>query len=165
MHPEALDFVKRAIAEYGPFTRILELGSRIVNGSPRDLFYNVRDYVGVDITPGPGVDVVADALIYVPPFEPDLILCTEVLEHCEKWPHLILHARSILPVFGTLVITCATDPRKPHACDGGDLQAAQYYANIRPSTMAQVLELAGFLHWQLHVDRDIGDLYVIARRL
>jgi hypothetical protein len=43
--------------------RVLELGSYIVNGSLRDIIlkFGPKEYIGVDIVPGPGVDVVCGA--------------------------------------------------------------------------------------------------------
>ena len=59
---------------------VLEVGSLIVNGSPRPLF--AGEYVGVDMRDGPGVDKVADAERL--PWSDDLwpvVVCAEMLEH------------------------------------------------------------------------------------
>jgi SAM-dependent methyltransferase len=70
-------FLERQAVE-GP---VLEVGSGNPNGNTqsfRDLF---SDYVGVDITPGPGVDVVADLQTTVPEGSFGLVICCSVLEH------------------------------------------------------------------------------------
>lgn len=62
MHPAATQFVVDAVQRYGPFPRVLEIGSRDVNGSIRSIFmdHGTEYYVGVDIEDGPGVDLVMD---------------------------------------------------------------------------------------------------------
>jgi SAM-dependent methyltransferase len=40
--------------------RVLEVGSYDMNGSPRKLFYDCLEYLGIDRRPGPGVDIVMD---------------------------------------------------------------------------------------------------------
>jgi SAM-dependent methyltransferase len=53
------DFVDAVNAQKG---RVLEIGSRARSGnSYRGWFSAAREYVGVDVTDGPGVDIVADA--------------------------------------------------------------------------------------------------------
>jgi hypothetical protein len=67
--------------------RVLEVGSKFVNGSVRPLierFCSPRDYVGVDIEPGKYVDVVLPAEKLVNCFGPesfDVVISTELLEH------------------------------------------------------------------------------------
>lgn len=66
-------------------SRVLEVGSFDVNGTVRPLFEGAAAYVGVDVAPGPGVDVV---VAYGKlPFESaafDVVVSTEMLEHDRK---------------------------------------------------------------------------------
>ena len=64
MHPAALQWVTEALDDLPAPTRVIELGSLNVNGGLRHLFPPECDYIGVDLQPGPGVDVVADACTY-----------------------------------------------------------------------------------------------------
>ena len=66
MHPEARAFVAAAATRLPPGP-VVELGARDFNGSVRDLFPGAPAYVGVDLAPGAGVDVVADAADWRPP--------------------------------------------------------------------------------------------------
>jgi hypothetical protein len=64
MHPEARDGLARQLAASGvaldaPW-RVLDLGGRNINGQIRDLLPAAK-WTGLDITPGPGVDLVHDA--------------------------------------------------------------------------------------------------------
>ena len=62
-------------------TSILEVGSLDVNGSPRTVWPECPRYIGVDLEKGAGVDHVVDAHNLVLPYQFDLALCCEMLEH------------------------------------------------------------------------------------
>lgn len=160
MHVEAMEYVA-AFARPARFDRVVEFGSRDVNGSVRPLF-DCREYVGVDIAPGPAVDVVADAALYRG--EPaDVVVCCEVLEHAANVNGIVASARANLRDGGHLVVTCATDPRAPHsAVDGGTLRPGEYYGNVDPDDLARWCERHGFVVITYVAYRDRGDLYLSA---
>jgi SAM-dependent methyltransferase len=113
VHKTVLDTVKKWTREFGlndPTWEVLELGSKDFNGSVRPLFNNVKEYIGVDMQDGPGVDLVCDvhSLLNLKEMYPiqddcqfedlcfdenqgwcdchdnrqfDLIICLEMLEH------------------------------------------------------------------------------------
>ncbi len=91
--------------------RVLEVGSRYVNGSVRPLierFCRPREYVGVDIEPGKYVDVVlpAEKLIdYFGPESFDVVISTEVLEHVRDWRLVVNNMKTVLKVDGYMYIT------------------------------------------------------------
>ena len=110
MHSNALKLARDFAAKHLPDqtqTSLLEVGSYDVNGSYREVFTSVREYVGLDIRPGPGVDVVATEYAYplwLGRFE--LIVCGQVLEHVEKpWLVVAEIARIVRP--GGLVYLAA----------------------------------------------------------
>jgi len=158
MHPEAFDFVARVAQRIGPRRRVLEMGSRDINGSVRPLF--ACPYVGIDLEPGSGVDVVADGATYEPTAPIDTLVCCEVLEHTEAAEQLVRHGLSLLPPDGVAIFTCATFPRLPHsALDGGPLRPGEFYRNISEhKLLAWILTSEGGINaLELHEDR--GDLY------
>ncbi|WP_217423095.1 class I SAM-dependent methyltransferase [Methanocella conradii] len=70
--------------------RIIEIGSLDVNGSLRPLLesYNPKEYIGVDIVKGPGVDKVCNVENLVEEFGEnvfDVVISTELLEHVKDW--------------------------------------------------------------------------------
>lgn len=93
MHPTSMDNMRKCIERYigaGILTsrrqRVVEVGSHDVNGSYRELLsgHDV-EYIGVDMAPGPGVDVVIEDP-YKLPFDTgsiDIVLSGQMLEHCE----------------------------------------------------------------------------------
>jgi len=158
MHLEALQFVATTTARLMP-RRIVEYGSRDLNGSPRMLFPGVT-YTGVDITPGNGVDVVADAVDWKPRYPCDLLLCLEVMEHTPAWPELVLSAQRALAPGGLFIVTAACPDRPAHsATDGGPLREGEFYENVNPDLLWATLLTSGFthIHTEAYVER--GDVY------
>jgi hypothetical protein len=64
MHDGASKFVAAAAAVLPAGLRVIEFGSRDVNGSIRDHFKTAGSYLGVDILPGPGVNLIRDAATF-----------------------------------------------------------------------------------------------------
>ena len=67
-HIEVNSFLNSFISSIEPFykrPKVLEIGSYDVNGSVRSNFKHVQEYVGVDLIPGPSVDVVSKGHLYV----------------------------------------------------------------------------------------------------
>jgi hypothetical protein len=58
MHEAVTEWVARHADTFG---KVLEFGSRNINGSVRPLFPYASEFVGVDLVDGPDVDVVGDA--------------------------------------------------------------------------------------------------------
>lgn len=161
MHPQVRDFVG---AWCGPheWPRVVEFGSRDVNGTVRDLVPH-QTWVGIDREPGPSVDLVMDCRDYYPITPPDLIVCCEVLEHSSDPQAIVEQAGQVLAGGGWLVMTCATDPREPHsALTGGPLPDGEHYANV------SLEEFEGWCWWGeivvAEVDDLVGDLRAIVRK-
>jgi hypothetical protein len=163
MHVEAyrwFDFALRSL----PYQHVLEIGARSINGTIRDLCSSATSYVGIDIRPGPDVDAVASGHDYQPVIRPDLVLCAEVFEHVpdEMACAICQHALALLMPGGSLLLSMATDPRRPHSADdGGDLRPGEFYRNVTPQHLRVWLE--GFAGVQWHIDAH-GDLYAHAKK-
>lgn len=163
MHAEAYIFIKSAVKQFGPFTDVIEIGARHINGSARDLFKSAARYIGTDIMDGAGVDVVADGATYDPPYPPDCVVSSEVFEHTEAWPEIVTNAHRMLAPGGYLIATCASYGRAPHsAIDGGLPRPGEFYRNVRPVDMAGALH--EFAWFRLEFDEHAGDLRLVARR-
>lgn len=172
MHAHAYAFVAHAVEVLGAApTRVIELGARDVNGSIRPLFTTAEVYVGVDVAPGPAVDLVADAATLtrdqvVPVDGPlfDVAVCCEVFEHAERWPDILARMVDLVRPGGGVIVTCATTGRAPHsAVDGGTLRADEYYANVTPEALAAVMAGLPLVEGHVAAHTDRGDLYVVAR--
>jgi hypothetical protein len=167
VHAEAYAWLACHLAPYeDQSVRVLEYGSRSINGTPRPLLPHA-DWLGIDLTPGTDVDLVADAADWSTNNRYDLVLCTETFEHTEWWPTVCFKAYDHLEPDGLFLITCATDPRTPHSADDGhDLtrRESEYYSNIKPYALYDTLRDVGFTIVDLETHATRGDLYCAARR-
>src|SRR5262245_20137727 len=113
MHEQAYNFV-RDHAQLDAAT-VLDLGGRDINGSVRDLFRDAATYRTVDIQPGEGVDVVADAADWRPTSRYQVVVCCETFEHTERWPAICKTAFVALRPGGQFVTTMAGPGRPEHS--------------------------------------------------
>lgn len=161
MHFSAWDFVHRTLEQTGPRRRVLEIGSRDVNGSIRRLFIDAERYVGLDVAEGMGVDVAGMPADYAKDHagEFDTVVCLETLEH-DPDPHATIRAARMAldDAGGLLIVTAAAPGRKPHsAVDGGPIRDGEHYEGIDKERMAYWLtDSFGDIHEiELWGDRDI----------
>lgn len=152
MHHQAISYVAQFSTD--ATVKVLDIGGRDVNGTCRPLFPRA-DYLAVDLRDGPGVDIVADVTTWNTRRRFDLVVCTEVLEHCPDWQALVVAAAKFLRRGGRLILTAAGPGRAPHSAhDGGNLRAGEHYANIEPAELAAVL---GDLKFQDIDVRHVGE--------
>jgi hypothetical protein len=124
---------------------VLDIGGRNVNGSPRASFPEAASYTVLDIMPGEGVDIVADAATWQPNRVYDTIVCCEVFEHTPSWPEILVTCGRALSPIGTLIVTTAGPGRGEHsAIDGGALRPGEYYGNVHPDELLLAAKEAGF---------------------
>jgi len=87
--------------------RVLEVGSRNINGSPRSVI-TADKYVGIDAIAGPDVDIVCNAHQLFRHFACesfDAVLCCEMLEHDDAPWITIQQIRGVLKSGGLLLVT------------------------------------------------------------
>jgi SAM-dependent methyltransferase len=85
MHQSSLRHVEDLLSRYATRAGVLaDIGSMDVNGTYRHLFPGWR-YIGVDMEPGPGVDIVARKPYRYPLASEsvDLVVCGQAFEHME----------------------------------------------------------------------------------
>lgn len=118
--------------------RVLEIGSLNINGSVRD-FFSDCEYTGVDIGPGPGVDVVYEGQKF--PGDDryyDTVISAECFEHNPYWFETFFNMWRMLKPGGLFVFTCATEGRQVHGTAQEDPKASpltvaknwNYYRNL-----------------------------------
>lgn len=144
MHPPVRDFVIWCVDQIPKLTQtghVLEVGSLNVNGEVRDLFTWADSYTGLDITPGPGVELVADARTWVPDRLYDVVVSTEALEHIEHWDLVMDTILAACKPGGYIILTCATTGRGPHNQHGSaTFPEGEYYGNVSMSHFAACVE-------------------------
>ncbi len=166
MHAEARIALDRMIDQSGIDRqyafRCLDLGGRDINGGIRDLIPNGQ-WQGVDIEAGPGVDIVRDCtmgwLDLLPRF--DVVVCTEVLEHVEKWRDILRTCAQALDPMGSqlLFVTAASVGRHPHGASGAPAPAAgEWYQNVTPADVMVEMEIL-FNNSSVEYNPHPGDVY------
>ncbi|MEV8439138.1 methyltransferase domain-containing protein [Actinosynnema sp. NPDC051121] len=168
MHPEALEGARNMIAAAGVDQTAelvgLDLGGADINGTARALLPMVK-WFGLDLDPGPGIDIVADAREWEPDREYDVVLCTELLEHVQGWQPCIVTAWRALRRGGYLILTCASTGRRPHGVRG-DLHPGpgEWYANVPVDELEQLLNAVFGGSYHVRYRADPGDAYAWARK-
>lgn len=147
MHPSVMEWCRAKVKEHGlSELDTLEIGSRHINGSVRELFRG--PYVGMDMLPGDGVDVVARADRI--PFDRarfDLVITTEMLEHDPfPWKTLPEIARVLRPG-GHLVLTC-------RGVGFHDDPNPKDYWRFTTDAIAHLIDLAGLQPVEICPDTD-----------
>jgi SAM-dependent methyltransferase len=162
MHQSVMDFVtKHLTTDNIAGKTILEVGSHNRNGTVRAHIESLgpTQYVGVDIEPGPGVDVVCDATQLTNNYgeEFDVVIATELLEHVHDWRTCIQQLIDVTKPGGLLLITT----RSPH-----------YHYHPNPGdhwryTQADMIRIAGALPiWvvDLRTDTQAPGVFLLARK-
>ena len=167
-HREQRQFIRSVRRQLGAFfqgRRVLEVGSRSVNGSVRPLFEEC-EYLGIDAVAGELVDVVVPAHAFRDERGFDVVICCEVFEHDPWFSESVAMIASHLLPGGLFLGTCAGPERAEHgtrassgpgAVFGPD---ADHYRNITTGDL--LLQLQTNASWdRLHVEYGRGrqDLY------
>lgn len=105
--------------------RVLEIGSKYVNGSVRpfvEKFLQPREYIGIDLEPGRFVDIILPAeniLEYFGPSSFDVVIATEVLEHVRDWRLVVNNIKKVVKTHGYVYITTRSFgfPLHAYPCD------------------------------------------------
>lgn len=145
MHEQAHDWVAKH-APGGPVT-VLDLGGRDLNGSVRDLFPLASRYTVLDLRPGPGVEIVANAADWDPgDARWDVVVCCETFEHTARWPAICRTAYRACRPGGTFIVTTAGPGRPAHSGIDGQfrLHPGEHYANVPAEHLRRVLAEAGW---------------------
>jgi len=170
MHIEVGQFIKRVRKELPHkfrLRKVLEVGSKNINGSPRKYFW-FCNYTGIDLSKGKGVDIVGrmGSLFYEDVLKRnsfDVVISTEMLEHDAVWQYSLFAMYDVLKPGGLLLITCASDERLEHGTKRTTPECSpdttDYYRNISKEDFKSVLPDKLFSLYVLMNGRDKQDLY------
>lgn len=175
-HPAANMFIKTVLGELtkarGNPTNILEIGSHDVNGSIRTVVMqstNVAEYIGVDLSMGPGVDVVGsghEVSLGVERF--DFAISSECLEHNPYWKETLYNMRKHVTQNGYVVVSCATLGRVEHGTARTDPKSSpgtsdlgwNYYKNLVKKDFPADF-LSSFKEYRFWTNEYSRDLYFV----
>ena len=113
MNPNRFKFIEQNITEDLSDKKVLEVGSRIIRGSMRGYLesLNPKEYVGIDIVPGEGVDLILDIHGTVDYFGKeifDIVICSDTLEHIDDLESASFNMHGVLKIGGKLIVSVPT---------------------------------------------------------
>lgn len=171
-HFYQLEFVRTAKSLFPEmFTgrHVLEIGSLDINGSIRSLFENCT-YTGLDLAPGPGVDVVCEGQKYdAPDASFDTVISCEVMEHNPYWQETMKNMIRMLKPGGLLVMSCAAPGRPEHGTTRSTPSSSpftvekgwDYYRNLREKDFRRDLDLSQLASCGFATNWAGWDLYML----
>lgn len=151
-HYQQLKFIETVRDFYPRFfdqKKILEIGSWDVSGSIRQFFKNC-DYIGVDVSEGPGVDIVSFGQdLTLPDKNFDLVISCECFEHNPDWIETFKNMYRMLDDEGLFVFTCATYGRREHGTPRRSMNSSltsvsvggEYYLNLSDNDISSSFNL------------------------
>lgn len=172
-HPEQLHFVgqcRRHLPRWFLGRKVLEIGSLDVNGSVRRFFAGC-DYLGIDVGPGPGVDLVVGGDVFAGPVAGfDTVISCECFEHDPHWRETFRNGCRMLKDDGIMIVTCAHLGRQQHGTAAAQPGAspytaaapAGYYTNLCEGDFRALGDFAACFCWhRFFVDYASRDLYFV----
>jgi SAM-dependent methyltransferase len=158
MHDSVMVWTRRIVDENGLTAKapVLDVGSRYVNGTTRDLF-TTDDWTGLDMIDGTNVTVLSSS--HEMPFDDehfDLVVSTEMLEH-DPHPDLTLaEMNRVLAAHGDLILTARGPGFGLHDWPGD-------HWRFTVQTMYEGLMSAGFMVLSLIDDPEFPGVFAHAR--
>lgn len=145
---------------------MLDVGGRNINGTVRDLFPSAALYDALDVRPGDGVNIVADAATWKPPRQYDVVVCCETFEHAEHWRSIVRTIFAACKPGGLVILTMAGPGRPAHSGVDGEMRLlpGEYYGNVDPLDLELKLKAAGFADITVDYLASPGDTRAVATR-
>jgi SAM-dependent methyltransferase len=170
---EFFDIVKRHLPEYFSGRRVVEMGSLDINGSAR-VHFDASRYVGVDLGPGPGVDVVVPGhLLDEPTGSFDCAVSANCFEHNPFWLETFVNMLRLVREGGLVTFTCTSTGYREHGTRRSAPEASphtvglgwEYYRNLTERDFTRRVDLRRWCaDWRFFVDHETYCLYFVALR-
>lgn len=170
-HPEQLAFFDAVARRNGGLiagAKVLEIGAYDVNGSIRRVLGSASEHVGVDLTRGPGVDLVAYGHeVDHPDGMYDLAVSGECFEHDPHWRETFANMVRVTRPGGLVVVTCASHGRPEHGTRRSDVtdspgtqfEGVDYYRNVVSADFDTLSLDSEFSEWRFWYMPTTFDLY------
>lgn len=181
-HKEQIDYVNRIknkFPEYFNNKIVLGVGTFDVCGS-EDKFFENCEYSGLDLGPGPGVDIVCPAQDYDAPDESyETIISCECFEHNPFYKETIQNIVRLLKPNGMFLFTCATTGRPVHGIKSLEEESKikhenwitmpnvsidnwdnEYYKNLTEEDIRECVDFEDiFSEFEFEIEKDHCDLF------
>lgn len=142
-----VEYVKEQVPCFFYKVRVLDIGSRDVNGNNK-IHFPCSDYTGVDVSPGKNVDIVCFGHEFNSEEKFDVTISTECFEHDKYWYKTLENMYNLTKPGGLLMFSCATTGRPEHGtkrtCKDEDWcqdEWEDYYLNLTESDIRCVFNV------------------------
>jgi hypothetical protein len=172
-HPQQTTFIKNLstwLPQYFSNSKVLEIGSLNINGTIRDYFTNC-DYTGIDVGPGPGVDVVCCGSEYKSEVLFNVTVSTECFEHNPRWQETFQNMIDLTVSSGLVIVTVASTGRPEHGTnrtspgDSPHTSGVDYYKNLTVKDFAVNWNLEEiFSEFRFEYYSGVSDLYFLGTK-
>jgi SAM-dependent methyltransferase len=166
-HQEQRDYFTKLTQLHPQFftdVSVLEVGSLNINGTVRD-FFNATEYLGIDVAPGAGVDLVMQGQdITFAKNSYDIAVSAECFEHNPYWKETFKNMVKVAKK--AVIFTCASDGRPEHGTTRTDAGSSpftadwDYYQNLNEEDFRSAFNLDSmFKEYEFEVNTVSHDLY------
>ena len=144
--------VKDKFPHFFTDVKVLDIGSLDINGNHKHFFTQPYYYQGLDLAPGPNVDIVCPGHLYDCGFQYDTVISGEVFEHDRYYARTFLNMIKLVKSGGLVAFTCASTGRPEHGTlrttpqdapflAGIDEKWANYYKNLTEDDFRMVVDI------------------------
>jgi hypothetical protein len=159
-----IEFIKSRFPKYFHGVSVIEVGSLNINGTVRDYFSDCT-YLGVDVGPGLGVDLIAEGQnLNFPDKTFDVAVSVECFEHNPFWLETFVNMHRMTKDF--VLFTCASTGRPEHGTTRSDPESSplttewNYYKNLDEVDFTSKLKFEEmFSKWEFFYNTNSHDLY------
>ncbi len=113
-----MSFIKKTKDHFPEFFKncsVLEVGSLNINGTVRVFFNENKEYLGIDLIEGNGVDLVCPGNeLDHEEGKYDTVISTECFEHDKTWKETFQNMYRMTRSGGIVIFTCASEGRHEH---------------------------------------------------
>jgi len=176
-HPEQIRVVEncvRNILHASNAQNVLEVGSWAEHGGDFRYLFSSSKYIGIDVSEGPGVDIVCkgeDASFPSNFF--DFVLSTECFEHNRYWRETLANMIRMCKPGGAIVITCAGLGRPEHGTSRTSISASltssalgdDYYSNLSIADFKKTGLLGSLADYRYATNVQTCDFYFVGLKM
>ena len=165
-----VNFIKEILPDFFMEKKVLEIGSLNINGSIRE-FFSECFYVGIDVSNGKDVDVVANGEDFSGEANSfGVVISCECMEHNPNYVKTFLNMVRLLSTAGLIIMTCATYGRAQHGTVESEPMSSpltinlgqNYYRNLIREDFEVVVFEKLFSDYFFVTDYSSNDLYFCA---
>ena len=169
---EFMSIVRGHLPEFFSKKRVLEIGSLDLGGTIRSNFTDC-EYVGADVSQGPGVDIARQGqLLDFPTGHFDVAVSCECFEHNPWWAETFINMLRMTREGGLVIMTCATTCRAEHGTTRSLPNSSpltvelgwDYYKNLTERDIRRQIPLSNWFDDYIFISSsEHYDLYFVGR--